>query len=190
MAIEVERRFLVRDPKRAIAAGTILDCARIRQGYFGQVNGRKLRVRIMLDAGGHATATLTYKGPRRGICREEYDKPIALDLAEQALSTLPTSQIIRKRRFRVYHQDGFIWFVDFFEGPNAGLVIAEIELAYPTQIFELHAWCGKEITSDRRYGNSMLARRPIRATERPWRWTRHTSAELSEQRPSSSGGPR
>ena len=134
MAIEVERRFLVCDPKRAIAAGIIIDCARIRQGYFGQVNGLKLRVRIMLDAGGHSSAILTYKGPRRGICRGEYDTPLALDVAEQALSTLPPSQIIRKRRFRVRHRDGFVWSVDSFEGPNAGLVIAEIELAYPTQI--------------------------------------------------------
>jgi len=162
MAIEVERRFLARDPKGTIAALTIIDYVQIRQGYFGHVNGLKRRVRITLDAEGRSSAVLTCKSPRQGSSREEYEQPLPLKIAEQALGMLPPSQIIRKHRFRIRHWDGFVWSVDFFESENAGLVIAEIELAHPAQTFDLPAWCGKEITSDRRYGNSVLARQPIR----------------------------
>jgi len=165
MAIEVERRFLARDPKGTIAALTIIDYVQIRQGYFGHVNGLKRRVRITLDAEGRSSAVLTCKSPRQGSSREEYEQPLPLKIAEQALGMLPPSQIIRKHRFRIRHWDGFVWSVDFFESENAGLVIAEIELAHPAQTFDLPAWCGKEITSDRRYGNSVLARQPIRRSQ-------------------------
>jgi adenylate cyclase len=160
MAIEIERRFLVQDPRRALAPHTIIDQVDIRQGYFGRVNGLKLRVRIMFDAEGRSSAVLTRKSPRRGICREEYEQPTGVDAAEQALRTLPPSHIIRKRRYRVLNDD-VVWSVDCFEGQNAGLVIAEIELAHPGQSYKLPAWAGPEITMDPRYGNSALARSPI-----------------------------
>jgi adenylate cyclase len=161
MAIEVERRFLVHDTRRAIAPHNIVDQVDIRQGYFGHVNGLKLRVRIMFDAVGRSSAVLTRKSPRRGICREEYEQAIGLDAAEQALRTLPPAHIIRKRRYGILNDDSDIWSVDCFEGQNAGLVIAEIELAPPGQSFKLPAWVGPEITMDPRYGNSALARSPI-----------------------------
>jgi adenylate cyclase len=161
MAIEVERRFLVHHPGRAITPHAIVDRFDIQQGYFGHVNGLKVRVRIMVDADGRSLAVLTRKSPRRGICREEYEHPIGLGEAEQALRTLPASHIICKHRYHVSNDDGAIWSVDCFEGQNAGLFIAEIELAHPGQSFKLPAWVGSEITLDPRYGNSALARAPI-----------------------------
>src|SRR5690348_4124785 len=105
MAIEVERRFLVHDPRRAITPRTIVDRVDVQQGYFGHVNGLKLRVRIMVDADGRSSAVLTRKSPRRGICREEYEQPIGLGAAEQALRTLPPSHMICKRRYRLSNDD-------------------------------------------------------------------------------------
>ena len=57
------------------------------------------------------------------------------------------------------------WEVDVFEGRNAGLIIAEVELAYPDQPVALPAWVGREITTDERYGNSTLAAQPAGSLE-------------------------
>ena len=76
MAIEIERRFLVRDPQAAIADSTIANQLQIRQGYLGWVDGLRIRVRIITDYRGQRSAVLTLKGRRRGACREEYEYPL------------------------------------------------------------------------------------------------------------------
>ena len=162
MAIEIERRFLVRDPQAAIAGSTIANRFQIRQGYLGWVDGFRIRVRLIGDDRSQRSAVLTLKGRRQGICREEHEHPLELDCAEQALGALPPTRIISKTRYRIRYRDGLVWSVDRFEGPNTGLVIAEVELAHPEQHIELPSWVGEEITFNRRYGNSELARSPIR----------------------------
>lgn len=67
MAIEIERRFLVRDHRAAIAAARRAEWTDIRQGYFGHIDGLKLRVRSSCDSHGVRSALLTRKGPRRGV---------------------------------------------------------------------------------------------------------------------------
>ena len=44
------------------------------------------------------------------------------------------------------------WEIDVFEGDNAGLVIAEIELEAEDQAVALPDWVGEEVTEDRRAG--------------------------------------
>jgi adenylate cyclase len=161
MAIEIERRFLVRHAQAAVFGSGATHPRQIRQGYFGRADGLRVRVRIVADGSGQRMAVLTVKGRRRGICREEYERPVNLDLAEQALGALLPSHIIRKTRYRACCRDGLIWEIDCFEGPNAGLVIAEVELANPKQRIELPSWVSEEITFNPRYGNSELARLPI-----------------------------
>lgn len=160
MAIEIERRFLVNDRRAAFTAIGITRWQRISQGYFGRIDGLRVRVRILTEAGGHNRAVLTFKGPRHGPCRLEYEYPLALDTAQRALRSLPGTQIVRKIRYEIRHHDGLIWSVDRFQGTNAGLVLAEVELDDPHQPIELPPWVGAEVTLDRRYGNSRLARRP------------------------------
>ena len=160
MATEIERRFLVNDRRAAFTAIGITRWQRISQGYFGRIDGLRVRVRILTEAGGHNRAVLTFKGPRHGPCRLEYEYPLALDTARKALSSLPGTQIVRKIRYEIRHHDGLIWSVDRFRGTNAGLVLAEVELGDPHQPIELPPWVGAEVTLDRRYGNSRLARRP------------------------------
>jgi adenylate cyclase len=161
MGIEIERRFLVRDSRAAVTSAAAGRWCRIRQAYFGHVNGLTLRVRTTFDASGHRTGLLTLKGPRRGFCRHEYQRPLPSDEAERWLSSVPPERLIRKTRYLVHARDGLVWFIDRFEGPNAGLVIAEVELVHARQLFAVPRWIGKEITLDPRYGNSMLARSPI-----------------------------
>ena len=52
------------------------------------------------------------------------------------------------------------WEIDEFEGDNAGLVVAEIELASEDAPFEPPPWLGAEVTHDARYFNSSLAAAP------------------------------
>lgn len=160
MAIEIERRFLVREPRAAFAAAT--SWHHFMQGYFGRIDGLRIRVRILSDASGDCAALLTFKGKRSGLSRLEYEYPLDLDRAWRALITLPPARIIRKTRYEIRHHDGLVWSVDRFQGPNYGLVLAEVELTHPDQQVEQPSWVGEEVTFDPRYGNSRLARFPLR----------------------------
>ncbi len=161
MAIEIERRFLVRDPRAAYTDPGMTGWQRISQGYFGQTEGLRIRVRIVTEADGEDRGVLTLKGKRREFCRLEYEYPLVLSVAQQALRSLPAAQIIRKIRYAIRHPDGLVWSVDRFQDANTGLVLAEVELEYPDQPVQLPPWVGAEITFDRRYGNSRLARSPM-----------------------------
>jgi adenylate cyclase len=50
--------------------------------------------------------------------------------------------------------------VDVFEGDNAGLVVAEIELPSEEAGFEKPAWLGDEVSDDPRYYNVSLVTHP------------------------------
>ena len=54
------------------------------------------------------------------------------------------------------------WEVDEFHGDNAGLLVAEIELASEDDAFPRPAWLGEEVTGDRRYYNSSLTKCPYK----------------------------
>ncbi len=75
----------------------------------------------------------------------------------ESLSSLP---VIDKVRHRV-RCGAHLWEVDVFAGENAGLVLAEIELASEEEPFELPDWAGAEVSEDPRYYNSNLARHPF-----------------------------
>jgi CYTH domain-containing protein len=160
MPVEIERRFVVRDPCAAIAARTGASF-HITQGYFGHVDGLRMRVRVLWGDHDECTAFLTFKGARHGICRLEYEYPVEVARAWRALNCLSPKETIRKKRHRVLNHDGSEWSVDQFEGPNQGLFIAEVELSHPHQKVSLPSWAGEEITFDPRYGNSQLARTPM-----------------------------
>jgi adenylate cyclase len=55
----------------------------------------------------------------------------------------------------------FTFEVDEFYGENEGLVVAEIELSSEEEVFDTPYWLGKEVTGDRRYYNSKLAKSPF-----------------------------
>lgn len=161
VAIEIERRFLVRDPAAALADPGLLRRDRITQGYLGQIGGLRSRARILVDALGGAQAVLTLKGPRVGLSRVEYGYSMSLDRAELLIDRLPPGRVVHKVRYTIYRRDGLIWSVDRFTGVNLGLVLAEVELSDTGQTPELPDWVGEEVSFDRRYGNSQLARMPI-----------------------------
>jgi adenylate cyclase len=150
MGIEIERKFLVNgDAWRTLADGTVY-----RQGYLCVERGRTVRVRIAGE-----TAFLTIKGKSSGLSRMEYEYPIPLADADVLLTTLCEQPIIEKKRYKISWQ-GFVWEVDEFFGDNAGLLVAEIELAAEDQAFNKPPWVGMEVSDDRRYYNSCLVKNP------------------------------
>lgn len=155
MSLEIERKFLTaseawRDEVRA--PGLLY-----RQSYLLAENGRTVRVR---QAG--ESAWLTIKGPTIGISRAEFEYPIPVADAVEMLATLCPGGVVEKTRHLVW-LEGFCFEVDEFAGENAGLIIVEIELPVPEAVFPRPAWLGREVTGERRYYNSHLARHPYRS---------------------------
>lgn len=152
MALEIERKFLVKGDYKSMAASS----SRIVQGYICSQKGRTVRVRIRNDKG-----YLTIKGPSfdGGLSRYEFEKEITLAEAE-ALLRLCEPGIIDKIRWLVPCQD-FTFEVDEFFGENEGLVVAEVELPSPDTVFPHPDFLGEEVTGDRKYYNSCLREHPF-----------------------------
>jgi CYTH domain-containing protein len=154
MAQEIERKFLVvGDGYRTQAFAH----SRITQGYISSQHGRTVRVRIRDERG-----YLTIKGPSdtAGMSRYEWEKEIPVEEARQ-LMTLCEPGLIDKTRYLV--KSGCHTFeVDEFYGENAGLVMAEVELAAEDEPYERPSFLGTEVTGDVRYYNSYLKAHPYR----------------------------
>ena len=153
MAKEIERKFTVDKNKWHPGDGGI----NIRQGYLPTSNKTAVRVRIAGD-----NAWLTIKGENKGAVRSEFEYPIPLTDAHQILDELCERPFIEKTRYLVSHA-GAIWEVDVFEAENAGLVIAEIELASEHQEIVLPLWVVKEVTDDLKYYNANLIKFPFKS---------------------------
>lgn len=152
MALEIERKFLLKGEFRNEAAKSV----RIIQGYLSSIPGRTVRVRIM---GHRGYITVKGSGNDSGTTRFEWEKEIPHAEAEELLKICEPG-IIEKVRHEVRHE-GHLFEIDEFSGDNAGLVIAEVELASENEYFEKPVWLGKEITGDPRYYNSALKDNPF-----------------------------
>ena len=150
MAQEIERKFLITGESwREIAKGTAY-----RQGYLSTVKERTVRVRTIDDKG-----FLTIKGITVGATRAEYEYEIPASDANEMLDDLCEQPIIEKKRYKL-PLDGLIWEIDEFDGVNAGLIVAEVELESEDQEFTKPAWIGEEVSNDPRYFNSNLIANP------------------------------
>lgn len=156
MAEEIERKFLVNgDGWRETATGTSY-----RQGFLSTEPERTVRVRVAGSRG-----SITVKGKTIGARREEFEYEIPLSDAERILDTLCKRPLIEKVRYRL-SVGAHIWEVDVFEGDNAGLVVAEVELGSEGEAFDKPDWAGAEVTDDPRYFNSNLVAKPYRDWQR------------------------
>lgn len=151
MGIEIEHKFLVADEGWRQAA---TQQTRFSQGYLSRDPARTVRVRIAGDE-----AFLTIKGQTRGASRAEFEYAIPVADAQQLLA-MSDGPVVEKIRHLCPHE-GMTWEVDEFLGANAGLVVAEIELAAEGQAFARPAWLGEEVTGDARYVNANLAVKPF-----------------------------
>jgi adenylate cyclase len=147
--VEIERKFLVvSDAWREEASAA----APIRQAYVAVTD--KLNVRVRRYG---PDAFLTVKGKATGITRKEIETAVPPEFVEAILAeSLFQGRPVEKTRHLVPHK-GFTFEVDVFEGANAGLVVAEIELESEEGDFPRPPWLGEEVTADQRYSNSYLA---------------------------------
>ena len=157
MGVEIERKFLVVDDTWRAAASPGM---RYRQGYLSTDPNSSVRVRVSGDR-----AWLNIKSATVGVTRLEYEYEIPSADAHAILEELCVKPLIEKTRFIVEH-DGRTWEVDVFEGDNAGLVVAEIELQAADEAFNLPAWTGEDVSEDARYYNQRLVDHPYSS------WTR------------------
>lgn len=159
MGMEVEHKFLVTGD--AWRAG-VTSAVRIVQGYLtppgdGQSGLATVRVRTKGDR-----AFLTIKGPSSGTARSEFEYEVPVPDALAMLAELAQGPVIDKVRHLVPVGD-HVWEVDVFEGANAPLVMAEVELAAPDEPFARPEWAGLDVSDDPRYYNANLAREPYSA---------------------------
>lgn len=150
MALEIERKFLVIGDAWK---DHITDQFQLKQGYLQLTPERTVRIRTA-----EKEAFLTIKGKTTGISRVEYEYAIPFKEGLELLK-LSENKLIEKIRHIVVHH-GITWEIDVFEGLNAGLILAEVELQTEHQELSLPKWVGKEVSQDARYYNAALSIQP------------------------------
>ena len=160
MALEIERRFLVSGQQWR---RHVLWKARLQQGYLAAgADGFTLRVRSSEEQAWLTikAATATAPGLPDGLVRHEFEYAIPMVDAEALLDLAP-SQISKWRHG--LELPGGDWVLDVFEGPNAPLVVAEVELVAADQPLSVPSWCVLELTGRHELSNAALANRPLAA---------------------------
>jgi adenylate cyclase len=153
MATEIERKFLVRDARWRERASPGIP---YRQGYLIGAVHCSVRLRVTGDQ-----ALLNIKSMTLDVRRLEYEYPIPRQDAEEMLECLCERPLIEKTRYRVPFGK-HLWEVDVFAGENAGLIVAEIELAEEHESFERPPWVGEEVSADPKYYNVNLVKYPYK----------------------------
>jgi adenylate cyclase len=149
MAIETERKFLVKGEFRHLASKKIS----ITQLYLSKDPEKTIRLRIADDK-----AFITIKTPlkKETIARSEWEFQIPLEDAIEMMKICLPGRIIKTRYLVPSGNHKFE--VDVFHDKNEGLVIAEIELESDNQQFEIPEFIGEEVTGNPAYYNSNLAK--------------------------------
>jgi len=154
MALEIERKFLVKDSSFKAAS---FAQKTIHQGYLNSDKNRTVRVRITDNK---AYMTVKGKSNTSGTTRFEWEKEIEFAEAK-ALLQLCEPSIIQKTRFYV-KSNHHVFEIDEFFGDNSGLIVAEVELENESDSFEKPLWLGNEVTGDEKYYNSKLSKVPYK----------------------------
>jgi len=130
---------------------------KIIQGYLPTDSFTKTRIRVT-SYHDDKHAFLTIKGKNKGATRPEfeYEIPVAdgLELIQMCNGHLS------KTRHEIEYE-GNTWEVDFFDGDNKGLVVAEIEFEEIGDNYFIPEWAIEEIC-DNRYYNSNLLEHPFK----------------------------
>jgi len=152
--IEIERKFLVTSEQFKTEA---IRNTRIKQGFLNTDKARTVRVRLKGEIG-----FITVKGVSTddGVSRFEWEHEISKADADALLKLCETG-IINKIRYDI-EVGNHLFEVDEFFGDNTGLIVAEVELSHPTEIFKKPTWLGVEVTGDAKYYNSQLSKNPFK----------------------------
>ncbi|GIT57896.1 MAG: CYTH domain-containing protein [Candidatus Neomarinimicrobiota bacterium] len=152
MGKEIERKFLV-DKSRL---PNNLEGTKYTQGYISITDSGIVRVRIKGDI-----AVITIKSAGLGISRDEFEYQIPMDDAKSLLE-LFNDGVIYKTRYDIVYE-GKKWEIDQFHKENEGLWIAEIELQFENESFEIPKWVLEEVTGNEKYYNSYLSKHSFKS---------------------------
>lgn len=149
MRMEIEKKFLLRQPPNGITKGT-----KIQQGYLS-VGDPEVRVRAK---GGKFF--LTGKCGK-GFARDEEEYEISKEVFEIFWSLTEDARI-EKTRYEIIGEDGLLWEIDEFQSAQTKeLFLAEVELPdesvvpeIPPSIVEV---IERDVTTDETYKNKNLA---------------------------------
>ena len=151
MGVEIERKFLPRSAAwRAAAERSV----RMTQGYLANTSRSSVRVRRAGDS-----AWLSVKSMTHDLVRLEFEYAIPVADAQVMLAELADGPVVSKTRHFV-EIDNHVFEIDEFDGANAGLIVAEVELGAADESHPCPPWLGTEVTHDARYMNSNLVRHP------------------------------
>ena len=157
MAIEIERRFLLREGTLLPDSDKVLH---LRQSYLVNSEGMSVRIRVIDESRAFLTIKRITPGGNIAI-RDEFEYEIPVDDALQMMSFSPLGSV-KKQRHVLRHGD-YTWEVDFFEDENEGLIMAEVELPGYDAPVDLPEWVGREVSDNPAYLSSNLAIHPFTA---------------------------
>lgn len=151
MPIEIERKFLV---KNDTWRPSVVQEERLRDGLIASTGGLKIRVRLSGNR-----ATIAVKSKQENGVRSEYEYEISLSDAKEMLDGHCDGRVLDKTRHHVPFA-GLLWAIDVYEGPLAGIILAEVELEHVGQDVAMPDWIGEEVTGRPEYRkiNMLLAR--------------------------------
>jgi len=133
-----------------------LEGTKYTQGYISITDSGIVRVRIKGDI-----AVITIKSAGLGIIRDEFEYQIPMDDAKSLLE-LFNDGVIYKTRYEIVYE-GKKWEIDQFHKENEGLWIAEIELQFENESFEIPKWVLEEVTGNEKYYNSYLSKHSFKS---------------------------
>ena len=153
---EIEHKFLVDKAKLP----DVPEGSRLVQGYLSF----KPTVRVRTEEGPADTRKgyLTIKGEGL-VGRDEFEYAIPFEEARQLLK-LAQASLVSKTRYRLPLKEhpGLKWEIDIFEGDNAGLIVAELEIPDENYQFPRPEWLGQDVTENPAYKNALLAQHPFK----------------------------
>ncbi len=112
------------------------------------------RIRKVDDVG-----YLALKSERSGCSRAEFESEVNVEFAELLLGMAGES-VLEKTRYP-HLEGGRVWAIDIFHNLNDGLVIAEVQLASPTEELTVPEWSRIEVTNDDRFYSDSLCGYPV-----------------------------
>ena len=151
MALEIERRFLVKndDWKEYITKETLIE-----QGYLSnKLDDWIIRIRF-----NGANFKIALKKHIENFTNYEFEYLIPNSDGEQIMSNLTNT--IKKERFFLEIENKQ-WIIDCFKEKNFPLEIAEIELSKKEEEFSLPTFVSKEITGIHNLSNVSLTSYPL-----------------------------
>ena len=164
MAQEIERQFVVDDQHPEwLRLREILPKSRLIQATIYRGERNKLRVRIIDDLQtGEKKAFFAFKVKHKTkkdepTLRDEYEWEVP---PRVALYSMIGHIEVYKVRYHYIHTDGAVWDIDEYEGANAGIALADLELDAIHTNFSRPCFLGKETTKNKNISNNSFSTHP------------------------------